>query len=445
MKRSGLTGSRIRARRTVLGLAQAELARRVGISPSYLNLIEHNRRAVAPELLERLAEVLGVGAETLREGAGRALLEGLREAAAAALHGAPAPPEIDRAEEFAGRFPGWAGLLAAQHRRVEALERTVERLTDRMAHDPHLSAALHELLSVSAAVRSTAAILAEGGALDPAWRERFLRNLDADSLRLAEGAQALVRYLDTAQLEESGLAAPQEEVEAWLADAGWHLPALEGEAPAAPAEVVGGAGELVSASARALALAHVARGRADALALPLPKMAAALALHGPDPGRLAAALGVTDDLPRLFRRLAALPEGLPGLPPVGLVICDGSGTLTFRRPVAGFGLPRFGAACPLWPLYQALARPLQPLHATVETAGRPPQRFDTFAVCAALRPAGFDAPAVLEASMLILPAPAGDDTAPAAAPVQPVGTSCRICPRAACPARREPALVAEAG
>ncbi|MCB1843770.1 MAG: hypothetical protein KDI09_12470, partial [Halioglobus sp.] len=30
---------------------------------------------------------------------------------------------------------------------------------------------------------------------------------------------------------------------------------------------------------------------------------------------------------------------------------DGSGTLTLRKPVAGFSLPRFGAACPLWPLY----------------------------------------------------------------------------------------------
>lgn len=247
MPRSALTGSRIRARRTVLGLAQAELARRVGVSPSFLNLIEHNRRGVGPDLLDRMAAVLGVPADSLREGAGAALIDLLREAAAAAPADAAAPPEIDRAEEFAGRFPGWAELVAAQSRRLAALERTVERLTDRMTHDPHLSAALHELLSVSAALRSTATILAETEDIAPEWRERFLHNLDADTQRMAEGAQALVGYLDAAQPEESGLAAPQEELEAWLAARGWHLPELEGPGPVPEAQMLA-APELATAS-----------------------------------------------------------------------------------------------------------------------------------------------------------------------------------------------------
>ncbi|MGY6409924.1 MAG: short-chain fatty acyl-CoA regulator family protein [Alkalilacustris sp.] len=442
MPRSALIGSRIRARRIVLGLSQAALARRVGISASYLNLIEHNRRRVGEDLLGRLATALGLGAEALREGAGAALIDALREAAAAAPADAPALPETERAEEFAGRFPGWAALTAAQARRLAQLERSVERLTDRMAHDPHLSAALHELLSVAAALRSTAAILAETEDLSAEWRGQFLSNLERDSQRLAEGAQALVGYLDTAEPEESGLAAPQEELEAWLAERGWHVAELESEAgrsEGAREALVAGAPALMSSSARALARAHLGRAQGDAAALPLGRLRAALAAHGPDPGALAGALGVGGDLPRLFRRLAALPEGFGGLPPLGLVVCDGSGTLTFRRPLPGFGLPRFGAACPLWPLFQALAQPLKPLRVTVETAGRLPQRFETFSVCSPVAPAGFGVPAVWEASMLILPA---EGEGPAHPPAQPVGTSCRICPRPACAARREPALVA---
>ncbi|NJS38360.1 MAG: DUF2083 domain-containing protein, partial [Rhodobacteraceae bacterium] len=50
--------------------------------------------------------------------------------------------------------------------------------------------------------------------------------------------------------------------------------------------------------------------------------------------------------------------------------CDASGTLTFRKPTAGFPLPRFGAACPLWPLYAALGRPSQPVETVVEMAGQ---------------------------------------------------------------------------
>ncbi|WP_370582806.1 helix-turn-helix domain-containing protein [Paracoccus sp. NBH48] len=39
---------------------QADIARAVGISPAYLNLIEHNRRPVGADLIARLAEVLEV-------------------------------------------------------------------------------------------------------------------------------------------------------------------------------------------------------------------------------------------------------------------------------------------------------------------------------------------------------------------------------------------------
>ena len=42
---------------------------------------------------------------------------------------------------------------------------------------------------------------------------------------------------------------------------------------------------------------------------------------------------------------------------LGLVICDGSGTLTFRKPAEGFAIPRFGAACPLWNAHQAFEMP----------------------------------------------------------------------------------------
>lgn len=65
MPRSALTGTRIRERRTVLGLRQAELARLSGISPSYLNLIEHNRRRIGGKLLVEIARHLGVEASAL--------------------------------------------------------------------------------------------------------------------------------------------------------------------------------------------------------------------------------------------------------------------------------------------------------------------------------------------------------------------------------------------
>lgn len=443
MSRPALTGTRIRERRLVRGLGQAELARAVGISASYLNLIEHNRRKAGPELIARFARALGVEPAALTEGGETALIAGLREAAAAGpAPGAP-PPELDRVEEFVGRFPGWAGLLAAASGRIAALERMVDRLSDRLAHDPQLSAALHDLLSAAAAVRSTAAILAETEDIDPDWRARFHRNLHADSVRLGEGAEAIVRHLDAAaEAGETGLATPQEEFEAWLARQGHHIAALERPQPPAPETLLRGQPELAGAASQALALAFLRRYARDARALPLASLRAALAEEGPDPGRIARRCGVEPGV--VFRRLASLPgpEGpgeRRGTAP-GLVLCDGSGSFTYRKPLEGFPLPRFGAACPLWPLYQALSRPLTPIRAVVEMAGRLPQRFLVYAWCAPLLPPDFETPPVLEAAMLILPEPPAEGARP---PALAVGPGCRVCPRTGCAARREPSILAE--
>ncbi|MHC0054467.1 short-chain fatty acyl-CoA regulator family protein [Actibacterium sp. D379-3] len=432
MPRSALTGTRIRERRLVLGLRQADLARTVGISPSYLNLIEHNRRRIGGKLLIDLARQLGVEAGALTEGAEATLLVALRDAAAGHT---PASDELPRIEEFAGRFPGWAQLLADRHRRVAELERIVEVLTDRMTHDPFLSASLHEVLSRVTAIRSTAAILADTADIDPDWQARFHRNLRDDSRRLAEGAQALVSYLDDSAAGAERQSAPREEVETFLEARGYFLPELE-QGSGDIGALIAGADALSSTPARDMARRYLERYARDAAALPLAPFAAAARDLDMEPGRLAQQFGT--DPAQVMRRLATLPDAQRPVN-IGLVVCDGSGTLTFRRPLAGFALPRFGAACPLWPLYQALSRPMAPIRAVVEMPGRLPQRFLIYAFCQPARPVGFDGPLVLEASMLILPAPADENATPA----QPIGTSCRICPRRDCPARREPSILAD--
>ncbi|PKP69621.1 MAG: XRE family transcriptional regulator [Alphaproteobacteria bacterium HGW-Alphaproteobacteria-4] len=432
MARTPLTGTRIRERRTAQGMRQADLARASGVSPAYLNLIEHNRRRVSEALLERVAAALGLDIEALSEGAEGALFDGLREAASA-QGGVAAAAEAERIEEFVGRFPGWAALLAERQARVAALERTVEGFSDRMAQDPFLATTLHEVLSAVTSLRSTAAILVENDQIDPVWRARFHRTIHEESLRLSDTAEALVGYLDTLDEAESGLSSPQEEVEAWLAKHGFHLAVLENARAPDPEAMIAGVPELASSAARTLAAEHIARAHADAQALPLGPFVHALAEDGPDPARLAARFGAP--LPRVFRRLASLPAAA-GQPPIGLVICDGSGSFTFRRPMPGFSVPRFGAGCPLWPLYEALSRPMQPIRAVIEVAGRVPQRYLSYAVCQPVLPGGFDGPQVLEALMLMLPAPPERSL-----PERAVGVSCRICPRIACPARREPSIV----
>jgi len=433
MQTTALAGTRLRQRRLSMGLRQADLAQRAGISASYLNLIEHNRRRIGPDVLGRLAAALGLPEQALSEGAEGGLLDDLRAAAAEtgqSLGQTPgkAAAELDRIEDFAGRFPGWAGVLADLHRRSGRLARAVEALNDRMSHDPHLQASLHEMLSAVSSVRSTAGILAETEDIPPDWRARFHRNLHQDSERLAVGAEALVAYLDgSGQAEETGIAAPLEELEAWLGGRGWHLAEVEtGDSAALEAQIAG----LASGAARVLARAWVGRAVQDAAALPMADFVAARVRLQDDPAALALQFGT--DLLTVFRRIAMLPDA-----PEGLVICDGSGTLVFRKPVAGFALPRFGAACPLWPLFTALSRPMVPVSALIATVGSGGRRFAVRAFCQPRYPGGFGGPELREAAMLILPDAAGKGDVL-------VGSTCRICARSACPARREPSILAEA-
>ncbi|MBI2834608.1 MAG: DUF2083 domain-containing protein [Acidobacteria bacterium] len=58
-------GSKVRVLRRQHRMTQAELARRLGISPSYLNLIEHNRRGFSADLLVRVAGILPIDYKTL--------------------------------------------------------------------------------------------------------------------------------------------------------------------------------------------------------------------------------------------------------------------------------------------------------------------------------------------------------------------------------------------
>jgi len=435
MPQHQLTGTRIRERRLTIGMRQADLAARVGISGSYLNLIEHNRRRIASKLIGEIAVALGVDAAVLTEGAEADLVSHLREAWGGLASGIVAEAT---AEDFAGRFPGWASLLADRHRRVSDLERTVNILTDRLNHDPYLAAALHEMLTTVTAIRSTAGILAETRELEPQWQDRFHRNLDKDAARLAQSARALAGYLEGAADSQSSPASPQEELDIFLARHDYHFFTLENaRAPQSVTALLENAPDLQSPAAQSLAQSWLTRYAADAEALSFERLDAVLSEHGPDPWAIARQTGVS--LPIVMRRLASLPlTAAHG--PFGMVSCDAAGSFTFRRPLPDFPLPRHGAGCPLWPLYAALSRPLTALRATLALAGRPE---GWVSVCAVALPDTDDGHAaetpLITAHMLLVPVAARKSVASALI----VGQSCRICAKENCSGRREPSILRE--
>ncbi len=419
-------------------MKQTDLASAVGISASYLNLIEHNSRRIGGKLLHDIARALAVDPAHLTEGGERGTLSALRAAASAApeLEAALAP-ELPRVEEFTSRFPGWATLVIAQAARMRRLEAQVAELSDRLTHDPELASSLHQMITAVTAIRSTSTILVDEPGLDRDWTDRFHRNIHDDSLRLAEAGRALVHYLDAPDGTDEATQSPQDAVARYLDALGHHIAPLETMSESIESFLNNAAKRvpgLATEAAQTLLRDWLVRYRADAWEMPLAPFGDAARAAGYDPVVMARATGLSPA--RVMRRLATLPIEA-GHPPFGLAVCDQAGALLSVRRIPGFAPPRVGAGCPLWPLYLALSQPGRGIVCTVALPGLRETRLTAWAHAAPIAGAEFDALPAIEATMLVRPL----DDSRTATEVRSVGTTCRICTRLSCSSRREPSVV----
>ena len=74
-----MLGHKVRRLRRELAMTQAQMAEQLGISPSYLNLIEHNQRPVTVALLLRLGQNFDVDLQSFAEDDETRLVAGLKE------------------------------------------------------------------------------------------------------------------------------------------------------------------------------------------------------------------------------------------------------------------------------------------------------------------------------------------------------------------------------
>ena len=422
-----LTGTRIRERRRGKKLSQTELARLVGISASYLNLIEHNRRGIAGKTLLAIAENLGVDARSLSEGADRALIIQLREAAA---NIPAADAEVDRLEEFIGRFPGWARLIDTFQSQSKFQNETLLALSDRLKHDPFFAEAIHMMVSNITAIHSTVGILSDDQDVPPDMRRTFLDNLSAESARLAKTASDLIGHFDTPDQPEQ-VGTQSSAVDRFFEKHGFYIGGLESGDSTAE-DLLEDAGPLSEFDRADLAAALTAY-QSMARALPLDPFLERCNRLSYDPLRLAAEYSAP--LETVFLRLAHLPKD-DDLPEFGLLKVDGSGGVLYRKQLSALNLPKFSSGCPLWPVYRCFAQPGQPVRAMMNTPTG--ENFLTFSVSKQHPVNEFGLPPSLTASMIFTMdfvrfLPKAERLALAQLEV---GLHCTVCPRPECPTRR---------
>lgn len=211
-------------------MTQSALAHAAGISPSYLNLIEHNRRAIGGGLLLRLAAALGIAPHTLSGSEEGRVLADLGEAAT--------DPVFDETpldeKEFAtviSAAPGVATALLGLYRAYRTALEEVDSLSERLSHDPFLAEASHSVLTRITSIRTVAEIFESYDDLDPEQRTRFNATLLRESERLAESATEIFGFLERGAAGRPA-ANPAEEVDDLLYDNANHFPLLEEHAEA---------------------------------------------------------------------------------------------------------------------------------------------------------------------------------------------------------------------
>ena len=118
-------GPRLRRLRRELGLTQTRMAEDLGVSPSYLNHLEHNQRPVTAQVLLRLAEAYDIDIRSLSTDHDAAGARDLTEVFSDPLFRdlAVTRPEVAEAAE---NTPGVADAVIRLYRAYTDLRRTAD-------------------------------------------------------------------------------------------------------------------------------------------------------------------------------------------------------------------------------------------------------------------------------------------------------------------------------
>ena len=354
-------GRALRRLREDAGHTQAALARRIDVSPGYLNQIEHDQRPLSPRVLQRVCTEFGVAADRFGATEDLRVTQDLREALADPVFGGRPVDvsELQRAVEAAPELVRRFLLLHRSHReqgeelgeRQPAATRPLapyEEVRDwvqlRRNHFDRLDRAAEELADT---LRLTSATLREQ--LAERLRTRHGFQTATDPSLLSEG---VVWRLDRRDrrliLAES--AAPESRI-FWMA----HLVGQLEQRRLLDDEVH--AARLSSVEARLLARVGLGNYFAGALILPYRRLLETAQAVRYDIEILQARFGASFE--QVCHRLSTMQRpSLPGIP-FYFAKTDIAGNVLKRSSATRFQFSRLGGPCPLWNVYRTFATPGQ--------------------------------------------------------------------------------------
>lgn len=444
-------GVRLQRLREERGISQVALARKLGISASYLNQIERNQRPLTLPILLRINEQLGVDVQPFADDEAAHTIAEVRDALAETGADTISIAEL---RSLAANMPGIARAVVELHKRNRVLAERADTLAAQMGdgHSPLQSFALpqnHDAVrdylnhrhnhiaeldeAAEAIFRESALTVgdaapqlahrllerhsvrvstASGGELERSRYDRTSRTLWLPD-HLRPGQQAFQMAIRIAMLEM------RDTLDRLIADGGF-------------------AGE----EAQRLARIGLANYFAGALVMPYGEFLQAAEAMSYDIERLANRFGVGFEA--VCHRLSTLqrPDS-PGLP-FFFVRVDRAGNVSKRHSATDFHFSRVGGTCPLWIVYEAFSQPERVL---TQIASMPDGRTYFWIARQVVSGAiGFGRPQKTFAVGL------GCDLRHAhrlvysrgldlRGPATPIGVGCKVCERQHCTQRASPSLL----
>lgn len=438
-------GTSLRETRARAGVNQRLFADKLGVSLPYLSQMENNHRPISAGVLLRLAQEFGVDLSTLAAGDAERMVIDMQEALADPLFDATPPLADLRLAATNTPMLARAFLdLYRAHRqgqeRLAALDEAIGASGQNSLTTPweEVRDFFHYCDNYIDAVDHAAERFAcpDGNPGNP-WKiavTALARH--GITVSIAElPASTVFQRNETAILMNAATEAPTRVFQLL------HLVALELRADLLEATL--DLARFRNPVARDIARVGLANYFAGAALMPYRSFLATAKAERHDLERLAHLYGAS--LEQVAHRLSTLQRpGAKGVP-FFFVRVDQAGTITKRHSATRLQFARFGGACPLWNVHRAFEQPGRFLRQLAETPDG--VRYLLLSRDVSKHPGAFNAPVrrfaiglgceVTHAEELVY-ADGLDIAKPRA--FEPIGISCRICPRQSCHQRSVPPI-----
>jgi predicted transcriptional regulator/DNA-binding XRE family transcriptional regulator len=434
-------GPRLKRLRRELGLTQQAMAGDLGISPSYVALLERNQRPLTADLLLRLARGYKLDVEDLAADDGaeyaRRIGDALRDPIFADID-LPALEVADLATNFPGVSEALLRLHGAYTREQQALaEQRADgegEAADPVAEARRFVAGQRNYFpALDARAEELAAEIAEAGGAQEWLRKRGVRVRFLPPEILVDSIRRYDRHNEQLLIDET-LDASSRAYQLAIHIAYTVLrPQISG--------IVRGEG-FASETAANLVRRALAGYAAAALLMPYERFARAVESRRYDVEALSRQFGTSFE--QTAHRLTTLNKPGQERVPFFFIRVDEAGNVSKRLDGAGFPFAAHGGGCPLWSVHSVFRAPDEIVTQWLELPDG--QRFFSIARTVAAGGGSHARPRIYRAIALACAAEhagklvyaEGLDTQ--AVEATPIGVTCRLCHRVSCRARALPPI-----